>query len=75
MSLNRDWNALVQPETRSARDQILALKEQGWLFLMLDFHSTCSDVFYTQPDEASSSPPNFTAHLLAGISKRVPQKR
>ncbi len=72
VDLNRDWNAFAQPETRSVRDQILALKEQGRLFLMLDFHSTFRDVFYTQPDEATSSPPNFTARWLAGIGKRVP---
>jgi len=72
MDLNRDWNAFAQPETRAVRDQILALKEQGRLFLMLDFHSTFRDVFYTQPDEAASSPPNFTVRWLAGIRRRVP---
>jgi predicted deacylase len=72
MDLNRDWNAFAQPETRAVREQILALKEQGRLFLMLDFHSTFRDVFYTQPDEAASSPPNFTVRWLAGIRRRVP---
>ena len=72
VDLNRDWNAFAQPETRAVRDQILALKDQGRLFLMLDFHSTFRDVFYTQPDEAASSPPNFTTRWLAGIGRRVP---
>jgi hypothetical protein len=72
VDLNRDWKAFAQPETRSARDQILTLKDQERLFLMLDFHSTFRDVFYTQPDEAAYAPPNFTARWLAGIGRRVP---
>ncbi len=72
VDLNRDWKDFAQPETQAARDQILALKETGRLFLMLDFHSTFKDVFYTQSDEAVSSPPGFTARWLAGIGKRVP---
>lgn len=72
VDLNRDWKAFAQPETRSARDQVMALQKEGRLFLWLDFHSTFRDVFYTQPDAAATSPPSFTARWLAGISRRVP---
>jgi hypothetical protein len=70
--LNRDWESFAQPETRAARDQILALQGAGRLSLLLDFHSTFRDVFYTQPDSVRSSSPEFTGRWLAGIGRRVP---
>ena len=72
VDLNRDWQAFAQPETRAVRDQILALKENGRVFLLLDFHSTFKDVFYTQSDEAKTSPVGFTARWLSGLQKRLP---
>lgn len=72
VDLNRDWRDFAQPETRSVRDQILALQENGRLFLHLDFHSTFKDVFYIQQDDAPASPSGFTKRWLDGIQERVP---
>lgn len=72
VDLNRDWGPFVQPETKAAAEQISALKDQGRLFLHLDFHSTFNDVFYTQPDDAPASPAMFAARWLEGVQKRVP---
>jgi len=72
VDLNRDWGPFKQPETTAAAAQISALKDQGRLFLHLDFHSTYSDVFYTQPDDAPASPGMFAARWLDGLQKRVP---
>lgn len=73
VDLNRDWKAFDQPETRSVRDQVLALAEQGRLYLLLDFHSTFKDVFYIQPDDAPSSPAGFTKRWLDTLENRLPQ--
>jgi hypothetical protein len=75
VDLNRDWQGFAQPESRAARDQILALGEKGRLLLLLDFHSTFRDVFYTQPDSMVSAAPGFTSRWLAGIGTRVPDYR
>jgi cytosolic carboxypeptidase protein 6 len=72
VDLNRDWGKFAQPETRAVRDQILALRDQGRVFLHLDFHSTFHDVFYTQPDDAPSSPAGFTKRWIEGIQARFP---
>jgi hypothetical protein len=72
VDLNRDWGTFAQPETRAARDQILAVKERGKAFLHLDFHSTFNDVFYTQPDDEPNSSDQFTKAWLAGIQRRFP---
>ncbi len=72
VDLNRDWGRFVQPEAKAAGEQISALKNQGRLFLHLDFHSTMKDVFYTQPDDATASPAMFAARWLDGLQKRVP---
>lgn len=70
--LNRDWEKFAQPETRAARDQILALRETGRIFLHLDFHSTFRDVFYTQRDEEATSPAGFTKPWIEAIQRRFP---
>jgi murein tripeptide amidase MpaA len=75
VDLNRDWVTFAQPETRAVRDAILALREQGKIYLHLDFHSTYNDVFYTQPDPPLESTDNFTTQWLAGIQRRYPQYR
>jgi len=72
VDLNRDWGTFAQPETRAVRDQILALKERGKVFLHLDFHSTYNDVFYTQPDGGLESADGFTKAWIAGIQRRFP---
>jgi hypothetical protein len=73
VDLNRDWGIFAQPETRAVRDQILALRDKGQIFLHLDFHSTYNDVFYTQPDEGTTNP--FTKLWIDGIQRRFPDYR
>jgi predicted deacylase len=70
--LNRDWQHFQQPETRAVRDQIMALAEMKKLRLMLDFHSTFKDVFYTQRDEQVTDPPDFTRRWLEALATRLP---
>ncbi|MFZ5828492.1 MAG: M14 family metallopeptidase, partial [Planctomycetota bacterium] len=72
VDLNRDWEEFRQPETRVVRDQILALRDRGRVFLHLDFHSTYHDVFYTQADELPSTPAHFAARWVEGIRGRFP---
>jgi hypothetical protein len=72
VDLNRDWKDFAQSETRAVRDQIVALGKAKKLRLMLDFHSTFKDVFYTQSDEAVSSPAGFTRLWLEALGTRLP---
>jgi hypothetical protein len=74
VDLNRDWNNFAQPETRLVRDHFIKLGKASGArpFLMLDFHSTQEDMFYTQPDSEKTFPENFTANWLAAIQKRFP---
>lgn len=47
--LNRDWGAFAQPETRSVINWVEQQEAEGLeLKLVLDFHSTWEDLFYTQ---------------------------
>jgi hypothetical protein len=73
VDLNRDWKDFNQPETRAVRDQIVALGKAKKLRLMLDFHSTFKDVFYTQSDDAVSSPAGFTRLWLEALETRLPE--
>lgn len=68
VDLNRDWGPFTQPETRAVRDEISRLVAEGYRpVLMLDFHATRRDVFYTAPDGSGLSPPNFARHWLTAI--------
>ncbi len=69
---NRDWDRFDQPETRAVRDAVRAMRETRRPVLHLDFHSTFSDVFYTQTDDKPMQPAGFTKVWLEGISTRVP---
>jgi glutamate racemase len=72
VDLNRDWGPFRQPETRAARDQILALRERGRIFFFLDFHSTFSDVLYTRTDAQPTQPPLFIRDWVAALHSRFP---
>lgn len=72
VDLNRDWGPFQQPETRAVRDQILALRERGRLYFLLDFHSTFFDVFYTRTDDQPTSPPGFVKRWVEAIHARFP---
>ena len=70
--LNRDWRAFAQPETRAIRDTFLKLVNQPGArpFVLLDFHSTSSDIFYAQPDTSPTFPVKFTDRWLAAFQAR-----
>lgn len=71
IDLNRDWGPFTQPETRAVRDEIERLVAGGHRpALMLDFHATRRNVFYTAPDDAGLEPANFARDFLAAIDRR-----
>ena len=74
VDLNRDWGPFAQPETRAVRDAIFQYRdEEGWQpYLLLDFHSTHHDVFYTPPEDEESFPPGFVRRWLERLDARLP---
>lgn len=69
---NRDWGRFTQPETRAVGDEVTALAQSARLWLHLDFHSTKTDVFYTQPDTKPAKPAGFTKAWLEALQERLP---
>ncbi|MBB5518688.1 M14 family metallopeptidase [Amphiplicatus metriothermophilus] len=73
IDLNRDWGPFTQPETAAVKallDQRCA-EEKGGLALMLDFHSTRRNLFYTQSADETTAPPRFAERWLAGARARL----
>ena len=69
--LNRDWGAFTQPETQAVRDLVATLEAaRKRPRLVLDFHSTRRNVFYTQDSAAPTRPPEFAARWLAAARQR-----
>ncbi len=63
--LNRDWGAFRQPETQTVRDMVDGFEaERRAPRVVLDFHSTRRNVFYTQDADSPTRPPEFAAHWL-----------
>jgi predicted deacylase len=70
--LNRDWGPFTQPETQlvqSLIDDFVAAGRRIRLFL--DFHSTRSNLFYTQADEEQTDPHNFANRWLEAARARL----
>ncbi|MFN3408186.1 MAG: M14 family metallopeptidase [Limisphaerales bacterium] len=72
--LNRDWREFTQPETKEVADY---LKQVGQapgarVFLFLDFHSTRTNIFYTQADDVPMRPAAFPGRWLDAIHTRQP---
>ena len=67
VDLNRDWGPFTQPETQAVLALLDAIDDspQADLKLMLDFHSTKRNVFYTQAVEEETDPAGFTGAWLA----------
>ena len=66
---NRDWGPFTQPEAQIVIGWVEQNESQGLkLRLMLDFHSTWEDLFYTQP---VSDPPDFASRWLAASALRL----
>jgi hypothetical protein len=65
--LNRDWGLFTQPETRAVKAWLDALPAGVRPVLMVDFHSTRTNLFYVQgPDEASAGQQRFLEQWLGG---------
>lgn len=73
VDLNRDWGPFTQPETKIMRDWLVYAGKKGVQpQLMLDFHSTGKNVFYTQRDIDMTDPANFTSRWLGAAALRLP---
>lgn len=71
--LNRDWGPFTQPETQIVRRWLDDLDSgEGRLRLVLDFHSTEQNLFYTQVPEEITNPPEFAARWLTAAANRLP---
>lgn len=66
IDLNRDWGAFTQPETRAVKAWLDGLPSGVRPVLMLDFHSTRTNLFYVQGDEASPAQQRFLAAWIGG---------
>ncbi len=77
VDLNRDWGPFRQPETRAVRDAVVHYREErGWRpFLLLDFHSTHHDVFYTPARTREYVPAGFVDRWLDGLDARLTDYR
>lgn len=74
VDLNRDWGPFTQPETQSVARLLSGLDELGLqLRLMLDFHSTKSNLFYTQLPEDNTEPQHFATNWLNQARQRLPE--
>lgn len=73
VDLNRDWGPFTQPETQAVKTLVdkVANDEDSELRLMLDFHSTKRNVFYTQFRDVETIPPKYTRTWLAGANERL----
>jgi hypothetical protein len=71
VDVNRDWGPFTQPESRAVIRWVEQQEARGGsLRLMLDFHSTWEDLFYTQP--VSENPPDYASVWLGAAAARLP---
>jgi len=74
VDLNRDWRDFSQPETAAVLDELERIEQAGRRpALMLDFHSTRQNLFYTQLEEDSSWPIDFASVWFERVSARNPE--
>lgn len=68
--VNRDWGPFRQPESQAVIGWVEQQEAKGLeLKLMLDFHSTWEDLFYTQP---VTDPPDYASRWLGASAERLP---
>ncbi len=69
IDLNRDWDVHHQSETWQITQYIrqTAQEHRNTVALGLDFHSTMSDVYYTNEMDSLTKRPNFARNWIAGI--------
>jgi len=69
--MNRDWGPFELPETQAVMRWIENLESRGHeLKLLMDFHSTWEDLFYTPP--VVENPPDFSSAWLNSSRARLP---
>lgn len=70
VDLNRDWGPFTQPETQAVRAEIDRQLEAGHRpVLMLDFHATRRNVYYTPANEDALEPPGFASAWIEEIDR------
>lgn len=74
VDLNRDWGPFTQPETQLMRGVLTEIERDPTrkLRVLLDFHSTNRDIFYTIPDELPTKPELFTSKWLERYQELMP---
>jgi len=74
VDLNRDWGPFTQPETVLIQNVLTSIDSDPSrdLRVLIDFHSTNKDVFYTIPDELPTDPELFTKKWLQLFQTRMP---
>jgi predicted deacylase len=71
VDLNRDWGPFEQPETQAVIGWVETQEAAGReLRLMIDFHSTWEDLFYTPPKQ--DDPPDLVTRWLDASRARLP---
>lgn len=75
IDLNRDWGRFSQPEIALVGRLISEIEDDpaGELSMLIDFHSTRRDVFYTQRDEDRMRNGFSYAAWLARLGARLPE--
>lgn len=70
VDLNRDWGPFSQPETRAVKAELDRLTQAGARpVLLLDFHATRRNTFYTPRHEARLDPQNLASLWIAQIDQ------
>ena len=70
VDLNRDWGPFAQPETRIVRDTVDELVQRGFVpTVLLDFHATRRNVFYTPTGDLALQPANFSDTWLRRLAE------
>ena len=73
MDLNRDWGPFTQTETQLIEALLDSYdKAEKRVRISVDFHSTATNLMYTQMDEDKTNPPGFTNRWIAAAIARVP---
>ncbi len=69
VDLNRDWTDFKQPETRAVKEYLLNMVKQqnAKVYFALDFHSTYSDVLYTNEDRNDTNKPGLVNNWVKGL--------
>ena len=66
--LNRDWGPFNEKETQHIIKAIEDKTRKNSIWGMLDFHSTWTDLFYTQTEKQPNRFPQFTADWMSALN-------